>query len=183
MCIRDRISSASVSFTPGDRPGRSSSSTRRPAAARAVAASSASASGTALPAATTWTSAGATAAGQHNPRSSAVCSASAATARETPMPYEPIVTRTGLPSRPRTSSPKASAYLRPSWKMCPISMARSSFSPAPQDGQGSPGSTTTTSRYRSTSKSRPQTTFRACVSARLAPVTHEVPGATRGSAR
>ena len=47
------------------------------------------------------------------------------------MPYEPMVTRTGLPFWPRTSSWKVSAYLRPSWKMWPISMARSSLRPVP----------------------------------------------------
>ena len=52
------------------------------------------------------------------------CSAIAAIARETPMPYDPIVTRTGLLSGPSTSRPNASAYLRPSWKMWPISMPR-----------------------------------------------------------
>jgi hypothetical protein len=60
--------------------------------------------------------------GQTSPFSSWDCSAMAATARETPMPYEPMVTRTGLLSGPSTSRPKASANLRPSWKMWPISM-------------------------------------------------------------
>ncbi len=92
------------------------------------------------------------------------------------------MTRTGLPFWPSTSSFSASVYLRPSWKMWPISMARSSLRPVPQFGQGSPSWTTTTSTYASTSKSRPATTFFAWVWSLLAPVIHEVPGATRGSA-
>ena len=35
-----------------------------------------------------------------------------------------MVRRTGLPSSPSTSTVKASVYLRPSWKMWPISMPR-----------------------------------------------------------
>ena len=52
--------------------------------------------------------------------------------------------RIGLPSGPRASSPNASAYLRPSWKMWPISMARSISSGAPHRGHGSPAATVAT---------------------------------------
>ena len=41
----------------------------------------------------------------------------AATARDTPTPYEPMVTVTSLPFTSSTLSSNASAYLRPSWKM------------------------------------------------------------------
>src|SRR5205085_11775138 len=118
-------SSASLSFTPADTSVRSSYSTRTPAsssdATNVLAYANASSF---LPATTTWTSAGAISRGQHSPRSSSVASAMAATARDTPMPYEPIVTTTCLPSGPSTVRSSASAYLRPSWKMWPISMPR-----------------------------------------------------------
>ena len=93
------ISSASLNFTPGLTPSRSSNSTRTPADSSSAA--SASAAGRcgppSLPAITRCTSAGATSRGQHRPSSSKLASAMAATARDTPTPYEPIVTVTSLP--------------------------------------------------------------------------------------
>ena len=50
----------------------------------------------------------------------------------------PSSTVTGLPFWSSTVRPSASAYLRPSWKMWPISMPRAISSGAPQTGQGSP---------------------------------------------
>ncbi len=47
--------------------------------------------------------------------------------------------RIGLPSGPRASRPAASAYLRPSWKMWPISMPRSIDRSLPQTGAGVAG--------------------------------------------
>ena len=109
--------SASANFTPG-LALRSSSSTLTPASsssrARSVAALS---TASPLPVARICTSYGASSRGQHRPFSSLVPSATAATARETPTPYEPMVTVTSLPLLSSTLQPSASAYLRPSWKM------------------------------------------------------------------
>ena len=51
------------------------------------------------------------------------------------MPSDPIVTMTGLPSGPCTVRPSASAYLRPSWKMWPISMPRAISSSSPSGAE------------------------------------------------
>ena len=131
------ISSASVNFTPGRdarRGRRRAPAGPPPPAARRPPGPAPS--GAPCPRRRRGRRPGRSRAASTGPCSSAVCSASAATARETPMPYEPIVTRTGLPFWPRTSSWKASAYLRPSWKMWPISMARSSLRPGAALGAG-----------------------------------------------
>ena len=47
-----------------------------------------------------------------------------------------MVSRTGLPSSPSTSAVKASVYLRPSWKMWPISMPRADHQRAGPVGRG-----------------------------------------------
>ena len=118
--------SASANFTPG-LALRSSSSTFTPASSSRTARSAAAAAiSSPLPVASTWTSYGASSRGQHSPFSSQVPSATAATARETPTPYDPMVTVTSLPFWSSTLRPSASAYLRPSWKMWPISIPRAS---------------------------------------------------------
>ena len=48
------------------------------------------------------------------------------------------MTVTSLPFSSSTCRPSASAYLRPSWKMCPISMPRAVCRACPQSGHGSP---------------------------------------------
>ena len=83
----------------GDTPSRSSNSTRRrrrPRARRPATRQPWRCGPPSLPAITRWTSAGAISRGQHRPMSSSVASAIAATARDTPTPYEPIVRRDRL---------------------------------------------------------------------------------------
>ena len=94
-----------------------------------------------------------------------------------------MVNRTGLPSSPSTSAVKASVYLRPSWKMWPISMPRADTSGPAPSGEGSPSRTSAASIVPSGVKSRPATrptTWRLGASA---PVIHAVPATTRGSTR
>ena len=100
------------------------------------------------------------------------------------MPYEPIVTVTSLPFSSSTCRPSASAYLRPSWKMWPISMPRAVSSvPSSQFGQGSPSRTSAASMVPSGVKSRPATRSMTWLPSTLAPVTQRVPSTTRGSTR
>ena len=81
------INSASLNFTPGDASRRSSSMTVIPFASRELANFSAVSNGrSSLPVATICTFAGAISNGQTKPNSSWLCSATAATARETPIP-------------------------------------------------------------------------------------------------
>ena len=70
--------------------------------------------------------------------------------------------RIGLPSGPSASSPKASAYLRPSWKTWPISMPRAIDSRPPHRAHRSPSRISTAPISPSGSKSRPRTTSAAC---------------------
>ncbi len=93
----------------------------------------------------TCTCAGATFAGQTRPLGSWFASASAATTRETPMPYEPMVTTTDLPFSSRTVRPSAAEYLRPSAKMWPISIPRASSSGPDPSGARSPARTSAAS--------------------------------------
>ena len=94
-----------------------------------------------------------------------------------------MVSRTGLPSSPSTSTVKASAYLRPSWKMWPISMPRADTSGPAPSGEGSPSRTSAASMVPSGVKSRPATRPTTCLPFSSAPVIHAVPSTTRGSTR
>ena len=94
-----------------------------------------------------------------------------------------MVIRTGLLSGPSASREKASAYLRPSWKMCPISMPRAASSTPVPSGDGSPARTSAASIVPSGVKSRPTTRSTTWWSALSAPVTHAVPVTIRGSTR
>ena len=89
----------------------------------------------------------------------------------------------GLPSAPCTDSPSASAYLRPSWKMWPISMPRAATSGPPPSGEGSPSRTSAASIVPSGVKSRPATRSTTWRPGSSAPVTHAVPVTIRGSTR
>ncbi len=92
------------------------------------------------------------------------------------MPYEPMVTVTSLPFSSSTWSPSASAYVRPSWKMWPISIPRADSSvPSVQLGQASPSRTSAASIVPSGVKSRPATRSMTCEPGTLAPVTQRVP--------
>ena len=94
------------------------------------------------------------------------------------------MTVTSLPFSSSTWSPSASAYLRPSWKMWPISMPRAvSRVPSSQFGQGSPSRTSAASMVPSGVKSRPATRSSTWLPATSAPVTQRVPSTTRGSTR
>ncbi|SHW93340.1 Uncharacterised protein [Mycobacteroides abscessus subsp. abscessus] len=99
------------------------------------------------------------------------------------MPYEPMVRRTGLPFSPRTSALKASVYLRPSWKTCPISMPRADTSGPAPSGEGSPSRTSAASMVPSATKSRPATIPTMCLLGASAPVIHDEPSTIRGSTR
>ena len=91
--------------------------------------------------------------------------------------------RIGLPSGPSASSPNASAYLRPSWKMWPISIARSISS----------GGAAARARIAGGDVGRLDVAVDGEVAADdgvddvvlvlLAPVTQAVPATTRGSTR
>ena len=71
------------------------------------------------------------------------------------------MTVTSLPFSSSTLRSSASAYLRPSWKMWPISMPRADSSvPSSQLGQGSPSRTSAASMVPSGVKSRPTTRSR-----------------------
>ena len=91
--------------------------------------------------------------------------------------------RIGLLSAPSASSANASAYLRPSWKMWPISMPRAATSVPCPSGEGSPSRTSAASIVPSGVKSRPHTRSTTWWSGLSAPVTHAVPVTTRGSTR
>ena len=93
------------------------------------------------------------------------------------------MTVTSLPLESSTFRPSASAYLRPSWKMWPISMPRARLSPPEPSGAGSPSRISATSSTPSAVKSRPATTSIRWVSATFAPVSQAVPATTRGSTR
>ena len=68
------------------------------------------------------------------------------------------MTVTSLPFSSSTCRPSASAYLRPSWKMWPISMPRAVLQGARHSsGQGSPSRTSAASMVPSGVKSRPAT--------------------------
>ena len=91
--------------------------------------------------------------------------------------------RIGLPSGPSASSSSASAYLRPSWNTCPISMPRAATSGPLPSGAGSPSRTSAASIVPSGVKSRPATRSTTWWSALSAPVTQAVPVTIRGSTR
>ena len=74
-----------------------------------------------------------------------------------------MVSRTGLPSSPSTSTANASVYLRPSWKMWPISMPRADTSGPAPSGDGSPSRTSAASMVPSAVKSRPATRPTTCL--------------------
>ena len=93
------------------------------------------------------------------------------------------MTTTCLPFWSSTVRPSASAYLRPSWKMWPISMPRASSSGAPQAGHASPGRTSAASIVPSGVKSRPATRSTTWWPGWSAPVIQRVPATTRGSTR
>ena len=61
-------------------------------------------------------------------------------------------------------------------------MARSIITGVSHLGQRSPARTSAASTYLLILKSRPAVTKRTCLSLAFAPVTHDVPGAMRGSA-
>ena len=86
------------------------------------------------------------------------------------------MTVTSLPFSSRTWRSSASAYLRPSWKMWPISMPRADSSvPTSQLGQGSPSRTSAASMVPSGVKSRPTTRSMTWLPSTSAPVTQRVP--------
>ena len=70
---------------------------------------------------------------------------------------------------------KASVYLRPSWKMWPISMPRADTSGPAPSGDGSPSRTSAASMVPSAMKSRPATRPTTCLPGSSAPVIHDVP--------
>src|SRR6185436_15918682 len=74
-----------------------------------------------------------------------------------------MVSRTGLPFSPSTSAEKASVYLRPSWKMWPISMPRADTNGPMPSGEGSPSRTSAASMVPSGTKSRPATRPTTCL--------------------
>ena len=94
-----------------------------------------------------------------------------------------MVNRTGLPFSPSTSASNASVYLRPSWKMWPISIPRADTSGPAPSGEGSPSRTSAASMVPSATKSRPATSPTTCRPGSSAPVIHDVPSTTRGSTR
>ena len=94
-----------------------------------------------------------------------------------------MVSRTGLPSSPSTSAEKVSVYLRPNWKMWPISIPRADTSGPAPSGDGSPSRTSAASIVPSGVKSRPATRPTTCLPVSSAPVIQAVPSTTRGSTR
>src|SRR4028119_241785 len=92
-----------------------------------------------------------------------------------------MVTVTSLPFSSSTLRSSASAYLRPSWKMWPISTPRASSSGPEPSGAGSPGSTSAASTVPSQAKSRPATRSKTCLPGSLAPGLHRGQGTTRGA--
>ena len=73
-----------------------------------------------------------------------------------------MITVRSLPCSSSTLRSSASAYLVPSWKMCPISMPRADSSPCPHEGQASPSRTSAASMVPSAVKSRPATRSTTC---------------------
>ena len=94
-----------------------------------------------------------------------------------------MVTVTSLPFTSSTLSSSASAYLRPSWKMCPISMPRAVINACPQTGHSSPSRISAAWMMPSAVKSRPATSPMTCRPGWSAPVTQAEPSAIRGSSR
>ena len=87
------------------------------------------------------------------------------------------MTVTSLPFTSSTFRSSASAYLRPSWKMCPISMPRALSSACPHTGHGSPSRISAAWMVPSAVKSRPATRSMTCRPGSSAPVTQADPSA------